>query len=195
VNARILVARHARLTRLAVLAALRSAGWVPWLLGTGWILFAALQEPRLLRLHGIQLVGEAARVAAVALAIVLGAAAPIARPITTYLFVNTALTFSSVAFVSLVAAGTELVRGTSATELEVGAAALACTLPPLAAFASLVAVRREPIAIAIATMGAVVSLAVIGREASTFSLSAALASIAGFGAAAALASGHCREHA
>jgi len=49
-----------RLIRLVTLARLRSAGWVPWLLVSGWLLAAALQEPMLFRRYGIYLVDDAA---------------------------------------------------------------------------------------------------------------------------------------
>lgn len=49
-----------RLIRLVALARLRSAGWVPWLLVSGWLLAAALQEPLLFRRYGIYLVDDAA---------------------------------------------------------------------------------------------------------------------------------------
>lgn len=49
-----------RLIRLVALARLRAAGWMPWLLVSGWLLAAALQEPLLFRRYGIYLVDDAA---------------------------------------------------------------------------------------------------------------------------------------
>jgi hypothetical protein len=49
-----------RLIRLVVLARVRSAGWVPWLLVVGWLIVAAYQEPLMFRGYGIYLVNDAA---------------------------------------------------------------------------------------------------------------------------------------
>lgn len=49
-----------RLIRLTLLARLRAAGWIPWLLVTGWMIIAAYQEPLLFRGYGIFLVDDAA---------------------------------------------------------------------------------------------------------------------------------------
>ncbi|MFT4840827.1 MAG: hypothetical protein ACI8UD_000377 [Planctomycetota bacterium] len=49
-----------RLIRLVVLARVRSAGWVPWLLVAGWLVIAAFQEPLMFRGYGIYLVDDAA---------------------------------------------------------------------------------------------------------------------------------------
>jgi hypothetical protein len=45
---------------LVVLARVRSAGWLPWLLVAGWLVMAAYQEPLLFRRYGIYLVDDAA---------------------------------------------------------------------------------------------------------------------------------------
>jgi len=60
-----------RLIRLVVLARLRSAGWAPWLLALGWLLFASLQEPLLFRRYGIYLVEDAAWTAGLVVLVVL----------------------------------------------------------------------------------------------------------------------------
>lgn len=44
-----------RVVWLACLARLRAIGWLPWSIYGGWCAVAALQEPRLLRLHGVHL--------------------------------------------------------------------------------------------------------------------------------------------
>jgi hypothetical protein len=49
-----------RLIRLAALSRLRAAGWAPWLLMAGWLLFASSQEPLLLRNYGVFLLQDAA---------------------------------------------------------------------------------------------------------------------------------------
>jgi hypothetical protein len=49
-----------RLVLLVSIARVRAAGWAPALLLAGWIVFAATQEPRMLRGYGIHLLGEAA---------------------------------------------------------------------------------------------------------------------------------------
>lgn len=49
-----------RLIHLTLLARLRAAGWIPWLLVAGWMVIAAYQEPLLFRGYGIFLVDDAA---------------------------------------------------------------------------------------------------------------------------------------
>ena len=51
---------HLRIIQLSCLARVRAAGWAPWLLLGAWLLAALLQEPRMLRRFGIQLVDDAA---------------------------------------------------------------------------------------------------------------------------------------
>lgn len=51
---------HLRIIQLSLLARLRAAGWAPWLLLGAWLLAALLQEPRMLRRFGVQLVDDAA---------------------------------------------------------------------------------------------------------------------------------------
>ena len=49
-----------RFTLLENRAAIRSLGWVPWLVAVGWLMVATLQEPLLLRQHGIRVSQQAA---------------------------------------------------------------------------------------------------------------------------------------
>lgn len=49
-----------RLITLFALARLRSAGWAPWLLVSGWLVIASYQEPLMFRQYGIYLVDDAA---------------------------------------------------------------------------------------------------------------------------------------
>jgi hypothetical protein len=192
---RLSLARHARLTRLAVVASLRAAGWLPWVLAVGWVLFTVAQEPRLLRLHGIQLVGEAAWVAAIALAVVLGSSLRPSRSTMPYLFAITILTTIESVFATTLALGTEVVRGPSVVPVAVGLGGLLATLPPLAAFASLATARTDVLGRGLAVVGLILGFATIVRAAEAFSLLHATASIACFSSAAALAFGHCRKNA
>lgn len=54
------LARQARQLRLAGAAAVRRAGYAPWLIAMGALAMAALQEPTLLRSYGIRLPWQAA---------------------------------------------------------------------------------------------------------------------------------------
>lgn len=75
--------RYLRLVTLANTARLRAAGPAPWLLFVGWLLIAGYQEPRFLRLYGIQLVDEAAWSGATLLLVVFLLAEPMrGRPAT-----------------------------------------------------------------------------------------------------------------
>lgn len=54
-----------RIIRHMLAARMRAAGWAPWLLLAGWLIFAVVQEPRMLRRYGIHIVEDAAWVGGV----------------------------------------------------------------------------------------------------------------------------------
>lgn len=68
-----MVPAHLRLVRVACLAHLRSAGLVPWLLLAGWISWAALLEPTVLRRAGTPLVEPSAQLGGALLLIAMAA--------------------------------------------------------------------------------------------------------------------------
>jgi hypothetical protein len=190
------LARAARSTRLLVLAALRTAGWVPWLLAAGWVVVAALQEPRLLRAHGIELVAEAAWIAAAALAFALGAAMRAPNAMIPYLAAITILTILCAGWSAAIATAAELARGPStAFPLRLPVMRVTLALAPVAAFASLVAAHRAARVWPLVAVALLCALANLPRSVAAFSLANAIASIACFASAAALACGHRQKHA
>jgi hypothetical protein len=189
-------ARDARLTRLAVTAALRTAGVVPWLLALGWISMAALQEPRLLRAHGIHLVVEAGWLAAAGLALTVGASLRMPRQLQPYLFSVAILTSLIAIAVDVVVTGTEAARGArTAFPVDVSASRIVLTLAPVAAFASLAAARFDALVWTLAGAAIAWTLASLPRAAEAFSVSDGVASIACLSSAAALAFGHRQKNA
>ena len=73
----------ARLMHLCFKASMRSAGALPWLLLSGWIVLAAAQEPLFLRGYGLQLLDQAswAGAAVVLAALSSGALGRCRRPV------------------------------------------------------------------------------------------------------------------
>ena len=63
--------RQLRIIRYMLTARIRAAGWAPWILLGGWLLFAVAQEPRMLRRFGFHLIDDAAWVGGSLLAAVL----------------------------------------------------------------------------------------------------------------------------
>lgn len=152
-----------RLTRLAVVASLRSSGFAPWLLAVGWIVVAAAQEPRMFRSFGVHLTREAAWVAAAALSTVLGTAVRHTRtaPYTIAVYIVTAIASAAMATaVALV----ECLRGAgpdAADLLELAAVAFALSGPLALAVALAVTERTLPAwAFAIVTAMVCATLAV-----------------------------------
>ncbi len=185
---------QARLTRLAVIATLRGTGWVPWLLAAAWIGGASLQEPRLLRGHGIHLVDEAAWVAATALACAVGGSLRPPRVTIPYLFSTCILTSGIAVAVTAVAAATELARGAHAAfPLEMSWLPLVASLAPVVLFVS-VAVRDRGAGTRLLAGAGVLWVLASLAGAQTCSVPRVLASIACFSSAAALAFGHCRQN-
>lgn len=100
-----------RSARLAVIAAVRHAGFAPWFLVVGWGLFAALQEPMLFRSYGIRLPFQAAWPACFALLAVLAASCPMPRTGSSQVLAIYALTASMASLVAAVLAAVEGARG------------------------------------------------------------------------------------
>lgn len=74
-------AQCARRARLACTAAIRRAGYAPWLLALGVVAMAALQEPTLLRTYGITLPWQSAWVVGATLLSILAVGVPPTRSI------------------------------------------------------------------------------------------------------------------
>ena len=104
---------HVRSARLAVIAAVRHAGFAPWFLVVGWGLFAALQEPVLFRSYGIRLPFQAAWPAGLALLAVLVANCPRPRLFYPQVLLSQVLTALPVIVVAAVLAVVEGVRGSA----------------------------------------------------------------------------------
>jgi hypothetical protein len=100
--------------RLAATVALRATGVVPFLIAFGWLLFAVGQEPRMLRLFGIQLVLHASWVAAAAAFLVTMARLPISRRIVPQLVAATSLVIAVGVASTVAFAGLEWLRGGTA---------------------------------------------------------------------------------
>jgi len=63
--------RQLRILRLLTIARLRSAGWAPWLLLSGWLAIARVQEPRMLRRFGVHLIDDASWAGGLAVVLVV----------------------------------------------------------------------------------------------------------------------------
>ena len=63
--------RRLRIIRYMFTARVRAAGWAPWLLLAGWLIFAVAQETRMLRRFGVFIVDDAAWVGCLLMAAVL----------------------------------------------------------------------------------------------------------------------------
>jgi hypothetical protein len=81
-----------RQVRLALAAALRRAGYAPWLLAMGVLAIAALQEPAMLRAYGIRLPWQAAWAIGFGLVAVLASGLPGSRFARTQVSASLALT-------------------------------------------------------------------------------------------------------
>lgn len=66
-----LMQRRLRIIRYMFTARIRAAGWAPWLILAGWLIFAVAQEPRMLRRFGIHIVEDAAWVGGLLIAAIL----------------------------------------------------------------------------------------------------------------------------
>jgi hypothetical protein len=125
---------HIRSVRLAIVAALRTAGWAPWLLVLGWGAFAALQEPLLFRSYGIRLPIQAAWPAGLVVLALLVASAPSPRSFASQVVTGKALTafIASVIAVGLAAASAARVDLAGLDAAFAWAAAFALLATPLA---------------------------------------------------------------
>jgi hypothetical protein len=189
------VAANARLARLATVAALRSTGWLPWLLLAGWVVYAALQEPRLLRAHGIELVRDAAAIAAIAGAIAIGATLPVPRATVAFLVAAAALAAILTAAAVGSAWGTELLRGrhvVHALRLNPGHVYISAIIT--ICYVALATRMRSGTGWLLCA-GALLWVGSVLPRAETCATFPVLASIACFSSAAALAVGHCQRNA
>lgn len=97
--------------RLAATVALRATGVVPFLIAFGWLLFAVGQEPRMLRLFGIQLALHATWLAAAVAFLVVMARLPMSRRRATQLSAANSIAIAFGVAAAVAFAGLEWLRG------------------------------------------------------------------------------------
>lgn len=189
---------HARSARLAMLAAIRHAGYSPWLLVVGWGLFAALQEPLLFRAFGIRLPLQAAWPAVLALVALLVASSPRPAKELSQVIAMKGLVIISSACLGLALAAIEVLRGPAdglgRVAAWLGSCILVATPFALALLAARVAYGVARAAIVVAACVLAGTLAV-RFDAEPWSLRALAATLCAWVAAMSLASRPNRPHA
>lgn len=189
---------HARSARLAMLVAIRHAGFAPWLLVVGWGLFAALQEPLLFRSFGIRLPQQAAWPAALALAAILVASAPRSATRMSQVLVTQALVTLTATCGAVVLAAVEGVRGSADSLARVVAWWAGCILVAMPFALALLASRALPTVarvVVIATASVVAATLAVRFDTEPWSLRVLAATLCAWTAAMAMASRPPRPHA
>lgn len=148
-----------RSARLAVIAAVRHAGFAPWFLVVGWGLFAALQEPMLFRSYGIRLPFQAAWPACIALLAVLAAGCPKPRHGPSQVLVLYILTASMASILTAALAAVEGARGSLDGLLLAASWLVGCLLVATPFGIVLLATRGQPTALRATFLAAALVLA------------------------------------
>lgn len=144
---------------LAVVAAVRHAGFAPWFLVVGWGLFAALQEPILFRSYGIRLPFQAAWPACIALLAVLAASCPRPRHGTPQVYAIYILTAYTASVLTAALAAVEGARGSIDGLRLAGSWFVGCLLVATPLGILLLATRGFPVALRAIVLAAALALA------------------------------------